>query len=194
MTTLILASASPRRRELLTQIGVAFEAFAPELAEEHLAGEAPQSYVRRLALEKARAGFEQGGASRPALGSDTAVICDDEILGKPRDEADAVRMLMLLSGRRHQVLTGVAVVDTERTEARVVTTEVEFRVLDEAQCRRYWASGEPRDKAGAYAIQGLGAVFVTAISGSYSAVVGLPLAETAQLLTQFNVPLWQSAG
>ncbi|UTW14013.1 Maf family protein [Marinobacterium rhizophilum] len=193
MTTLILASASPRRRELLTQIGVAFEVCAPGLSEQHRAGETPQCYVRRLALEKARAGFEQGGACCPALGSDTAVICDDEILGKPRDEADAVRMLMLLSGRRHQVLTGVALVDAERSETRVVTTEVEFRVLSEAQCRRYWASGEPRDKAGAYAIQGLGAVFVTAISGSYSSVVGLPLAETAQLLAQFGVPLWYGA-
>ncbi|WP_020683093.1 Maf family protein [Marinobacterium rhizophilum] len=193
MTTLILASASPRRRELLTQIGVAFEACAPDLPEQRLPGEAAQSYVRRLALEKARAGFEQGAARYPALGSDTAVIYGDEILGKPRDEDDAIRMLMLLSGRRHQVMTGVAVVDAQRAEARVVTTEVEFRVLDEALCRRYWASGEPVDKAGAYAIQGLGAVFVTSISGSYSSVVGLPLAETAQLLTQFGVPLWYSA-
>ncbi|MCP8687889.1 Maf family protein [Marinobacterium sedimentorum] len=193
MTSLILASASPRRSELLTQIGVAFEVCAPHLPEQLLPGEAPQSYVRRLALEKAQAGFEQGGARCPALGSDTAVVCGDEILGKPGDEEDAVRMLLLLSGRRHQVMTGVALVDEHRAEARVVTTEVEFRVLDEAQCRRYWASGEPLDKAGAYAIQGLGAVFVTAINGSYSSVVGLPLAETAQLLTQFGVPLWYSA-
>lgn len=193
MTSLILASASPRRSELLTQIGVAFEVCAPHLPEQLLPGEAPQNYVRRLALEKAQAGFELGGAKCPALGSDTAVVCGDEILGKPCDQDDAVRMLLLLSGRRHQVMTGVALVDGHRAEARVVTTEVEFRVLDEAQCRRYWASGEPRDKAGAYAIQGLGAVFVTAINGSYSSVVGLPLAETAQLLTQFGVPLWYSA-
>jgi septum formation protein len=190
MKPLILASASPRRCALLTQIGVSFECCAQDLPEHRLPGEAAQTYVRRLALEKARAGFVGGGSVRPALGADTAVVCDDDILGKPRDEDDAVRMLMLLSGRRHQVMTGVALVDAQRAESRVVTTEVEFRPLTDAMCRRYWASGEPGDKAGAYAIQGLGAVFVLTMTGSYSSVVGLPLAETAHLLEQFAVPLW----
>ena len=190
MKSLILASASSRRCELLTQIGVSFECCAQDLPEHRLPGEAAQTYVRRLALEKARAGFVGGGSLRPALGADTAVVCGDDILGKPADEDDAVRMLMLLSGRRHQVMTGVALVDAQRAESRVVTTEVEFRPLTDAMCRRYWASGEPRDKAGAYAIQGLGAVFVLTMTGSYSSVVGLPLAETAHLLEQFAVPLW----
>ncbi len=193
MSTLILASASPRRRELLTQIGVRFECCAPDLPEHRLPGETAETYVRRLALEKALAGFKRAGARRATLGADTAVVYADHILGKPCDEADALRMLMLLSGRRHRVMTAVALVDAQRSESRVVTTEVEFQVLDESMCRRYWASGEPRDKAGAYAIQGLGAIFVTKISGSYSSVVGLPLAETAALLVQFGVPLWHES-
>lgn len=192
MIDLILASASPRRRELLTQIGVRFDSRPVDLPEVALEGETPEQFVRRLALDKARAGFERSGAELPALGADTAVVLADHILGKPADEADALRMLMLLSGRRHQVLTGIALVDHRRSESRVVTTDVEFRLLTEAECRRYWASGEPRDKAGAYGIQGLGAVFVSRIEGSYSAVVGLPLAETAELLAQFEVPIWQN--
>ncbi|NVK41480.1 MAG: septum formation inhibitor Maf [Oceanospirillaceae bacterium] len=190
MTDLILASASPRRRELLSQIGVSFETLPVDIPEVPQPGEAPEVFVRRLALEKARAGFAQSDASCPVLGSDTAVVVDGRILGKPTDEADAVAMLLSLGNRTHQVLTGVALVDAGRSESCVVTTEVEFTPLSEAQCRRYWASGEPRDKAGAYGIQGLGAVFVSRIAGSYSAVVGLPLAETAQLLERFGVPLW----
>ena len=113
------------------------------------------------------------------------------ILGKPVDEDDAVRMLLRLSGRKHQVLTAVAVVNSEQTLYSVVTTEVSFKPLTEAECRRYWHTGEPADKAGAYGIQGLGAVFVAQISGSYSAVVGLPLLETAELLRQVGVDVWQ---
>ncbi len=190
MTDLILASASPRRRELLTQIGVDFVTRPVDLPEILQPGEAPDAFVRRLALEKARAGYAAGDGRCPALGSDTAVVVDEYILGKPVDEAEAVAMLLSLSGRRHRVLTGVALVEASRIESRVVTTVVEFARLSEAQCRRYWASGEPRDKAGAYGIQGLGAVFVTRIEGSYSAVVGLPLAETAELLEGFGVPIW----
>ncbi|GGO82822.1 Maf-like protein [Marinobacterium nitratireducens] len=190
MTDLILASASPRRRELLAQIGVDFETLPLDIPEVVAPGEAAEDFVRRLALEKARAGFDASAGDCPALGSDTAVVVDGRILGKPANEAEAVAMLLSLSGRWHRVLTGVALVDGGRSDSRVVATEVEFARLSEAQCRRYWASGEPRDKAGAYGIQGLGAVFVTRIEGSYSAVVGLPLAETADLLEGFGVPIW----
>lgn len=193
MADLILASASPRRRELLQQIGVRILTCPVDLEERLLPGEAPQAFVERLAREKAEAGFRQAGGRLPALGSDTAVVLGERVMGKPRDERDAVEMLMSLSGRTHQVMTGVAVADGRRTLARVVSTEVRFNTLSEAQCRRYWATGEPCDKAGGYGIQGLGAVFVAAINGSYSAVVGLPLAETAALLAEFEVPIWQPA-
>lgn len=191
MAELILASASPRRLELLTQIGVPCRVAAVDLCEDPLPGERAQNYVERLAREKALAGYQRGGAERPALGSDTAVILDGEILGKPRDEADAIATLMRLSGRVHQVMTGVAVADGQRCLSRVVVTEVEFIPFDEATARAYWASGEPADKAGSYGIQGRGAVLVARISGSYSAVVGLPLAETAMLLKEFDIQVWQ---
>lgn len=191
MTDLILASASPRRSELLAQIGVRFETRPVDIPEIVQPGESAEAFVRRLALEKARAGVAVTEGRCPALGSDTAVVIDGRILGKPVNEDDAVAMLLALSGRRHQVLTGVALADGERSATKVVTTEVEFAILDEGQCRRYWATGEPRDKAGAYGIQGFGAVFVNRIEGSYSSVVGLPLAETARLLSRFGIPVWQ---
>jgi septum formation protein len=191
MSDLILASASPRRRELLEQIGVPHRVVPVHLDESVHPGELPLDYVERLAREKAQAGFVAAGAVAPALGSDTAVILDGEILGKPRDEEDAVRTLLRLSGRRHQVMTGVAVADGEQCLADVVITEVSFVAFDEATARAYWASGEPCDKAGSYGIQGLGGVLVEAISGSYSAVVGLPLAQTAALLQRFGIEVWQ---
>lgn len=196
MNTLILASASPRRRELLQQIGVPCEVMPVDLCEDVRADEAPHDYVERLAREKAQAGFqralEAGQAESVAvLGSDTSVILDGEILGKPRDAADAVAMLLRLSGRTHEVMTGVAVADAQRCLSQVVTTTVTFVAFDEACAQAYWTSGEPADKAGAYGIQGLGAVLVAGIDGSYSAVVGLPLAETAMLLKEFDIPVWQ---
>lgn len=191
MAQLILASASPRRKELLGQIGIDLIVQPVDLDETPRNGESPLDYVARLALEKAQAGFRAGGADLPALGSDTAVILDGEILGKPLDEEDAVRTLLRLSGRRHQVMTGVAVAKGEHCRVEVVTTEVTFAPITERLARTYWATGEPADKAGSYGIQGLGAVFVESINGSYSAVVGLPLAQTAAILKEFNIEIWQ---
>lgn len=194
MNPIYLASGSPRRRELLTQIGVPFVALSAAIDETPQPDEAPADYVARLALGKARAGF----ASLPAdgrhgvvLGADTAVIIDGRILGKPLDQADALAMLMSLSGREHQVLTAVALFDGARSEVVNVSAQVRFRLIEPAEAQAYWASGEPVDKAGGYAIQGLGAVFVAGLQGSYSAVVGLPLCETAALLGRFGVPCWQ---
>lgn len=191
MAQLILASASPRRRELLGQIGIDLIIQPVDLDETPRAAEAPRDYVARLALEKAQAGYRAAGVDLPALGSDTAVILDDEILGKPLNEEDAVRTLLRLSGRRHQVMTGVAVAQGEHCQVQVVTTEVTFTPITEHLARTYWATGEPADKAGSYGIQGLGAVFVESINGSYSAVVGLPLAQTAAILKEFNIEIWQ---
>jgi septum formation protein len=194
MNPIYLASGSPRRRELLAQIGVPFVSLSAAIDETPQPDEAPADYVARLALGKARAGF----ASLPAdgrhgvvLGADTAVIIDGRILGKPLDQADALAMLTSLSGREHQVLTAVALFDGGRSEVVNVSARVRFRLIEPAEAQAYWASGEPVDKAGGYAIQGLGAVFVADLQGSYSAVVGLPLCETAALLGRFGVPCWQ---
>lgn len=189
----VLASASPRRAELLRQIGADFLPRAVDLDETPLPAERPEDYVLRLALAKALAAYSQDGAL-PVLGADTTVVVDGNILGKPRDEDDAVVMLMALSGRHHQVFTGVAMVDGVRLETRLSVTDIVFAPLSEAQCRSYWRTGEPADKAGAYAIQGLGAVFVTRMSGSYSGVVGLPLLETGELLDLFGIAYWKRIG
>jgi len=194
MHPLYLASGSPRRRELLTQIGVAFTPLSASIDETPLPGESPLAYVERLALGKALAGLALLDAADPApvvLGADTAVVLDDRILGKPVDEADALAMLAALSGREHQVLTAIALVSGQRREVRSVSSRVRFRPISAQQARAYWASGEPRDKAGSYAIQGLAAIFVESLAGSYSAVVGLPLCETADLLGHFGIPCWQ---
>lgn len=195
MTTLYLASASPRRRELLAQIGVSFVTRVQSIDETPLPAEAPAAYVERLALAKAQAVFTTLDDRHDAvvLGSDTAVVLDGRILGKPVDREDALATLAALSGREHQVLTAVALVSDSRAEARVVTSTVRFKPLDRTQLEAYWATGEPRDKAGSYGIQGLAAVFVSQMQGSYSAVVGLPLCETAELLAQFAIPCWQQA-
>lgn len=196
MPQLLLASGSPRRRELLTQIGVPFTTLGTDIDETPLKDETPAAYVERLARGKADAGLLQL-ANDPAyptacvLGADTAVVLDGRILGKPADEAEALAMLAALSNREHDVLTAVAVVDEQHCETRVVSSRVRFRPISEPEARAYWASGEPCDKAGSYGIQGLGAVFVENLSGSYSAVVGLPLCETAEMLQRFGIPCWQ---
>ena len=193
MPTLYLASASPRRRELLTQIGVPFHVLASAVDESVLPGEAAESYVERLALAKARAGLAllDGAADACVLGADTSVVLDGQILGKPADRAEALQMLRALSAREHQVLTAVALVSASQAASRVVSSCVRFCAISEAQMHAYWETGEPCDKAGGYAIQGLAAIFVQEVRGSYSAVVGLPLCETAQLLAAAHIPCWQ---
>ncbi|MGE8481156.1 nucleoside triphosphate pyrophosphatase [Pseudomonas sp. FP1740] len=194
MKQLYLASGSPRRRELLTQIGVPFTAISADIDETPFPEESPSAYVERLARGKAEVGRGAivSDADFCVLGADTAVVLDGKILGKPVDEAEAYAMLMLLSGCEHEVLTAIAVHDGERCESLVVRSLVRFRTIGRDEAAAYWASGEPRDKAGGYGIQGLGAVFVAGLNGSYSAVVGLPLCETAELLGHFGIPCWQT--
>ncbi|WP_109511402.1 Maf family protein [Pseudomonas ovata] len=193
MSFLYLASGSPRRRELLAQIGVPFSVLSAQIDETPLAAETPEAYVERLARSKARAGLAllPGTQQACVLGADTAVVLDGRILGKPVDREDALTMLAALSGREHEVLTAVAVLDRQRCESRVVASRVRFRAIQAHEASTYWASGEPLDKAGSYAIQGLAAIFVAGLHGSYSAVVGLPLCETADLLGHFGIPCWQ---
>jgi septum formation protein len=196
---LYLASASPRRRELLAQIGLRVEVVSQFVPEQWLEGESPEDYVQRLALEKAQAGLAtlRKDRQRPVMGADTAVVLDDPaqgpiILGKPADEADALAMLAQLSGRSHRVLSALAVVGKDnlgqdRVAVSVNQSVVRFRVINEAERRAYWRTGEPADKAGAYGIQGMGALFVERLEGSYSGVMGLPLFETGELLRQFGI-------
>jgi septum formation protein len=188
-----LASNSPRRRELLAQVGVRFRVLALSLDERLLPGEGVGEYVRRVALDKARAGRDlvsgrSGLQALPVLAADTVVVVGERVLGKPCNEDDALAMLRLLSGRSHRVLSAVALVDTEETIA-LSESEVRFRGISDAEARAYWATGEPADKAGGYAIQGLGALFVEHLRGSYSGVMGLPLFETAALLESAGVRL-----
>lgn len=187
---MILASSSPRRRELLQQIGVRFSTAVADIDETPVAGEMPAVYVARLALEKARK-VAEAHPQMVVLGSDTTVVCDGQILGKPENDADACRILRSLSGRAHQVMTAVALVKDNQHKVHTVVTEVDFCPLSDEQIQAYVATGEPADKAGAYGIQGKGAVLVAAIHGSYSNVVGLPLTETAGLLREFGVPIWE---
>jgi len=193
MAALYLASGSPRRRELLTQIGVAFQTLNAPIDETVLPAESAAAYVQRLALAKAAAGLAtlENSADAVVLGADTAVVLDGQILGKPVDQADALAMLQLLSGREHQVLTAVALSDGQRSQVCLVSSDVRFRPISAAEATTYWLSGEPHDKAGGYAIQGLAAVFISGMRGSYSAVVALPLCETAALLAEFGIPCWQ---
>lgn len=180
-----LASQSPRRRELLDQIGVRFETLSVDVPEELLDDEAPEVYVLRLALEKARAGraLLAQDDPHPVLGSDTSVVFNGRVLGKPSDEEDAVATLIELAGERHQVMTGVALVGADGEEqTRLSVSTVQFRAITLDEARAYWQSGEPADKAGGYAVQGRGAIFVERLEGSYSGVMGLPLFETAELL------------
>lgn len=196
MSSLYLASASPRRRELLQQIGVPFSLLAVSVDETPLPDEAAEDYVRRVALDKARAGLAVlPDANACVLAADTSVVLEQRILGKPADRAEGLAMLAALSGRSHRVLTAIVLANRGACEVRLVDSEVEFRSIDATEAQAYWDSGEPQDKAGGYAIQGWGAVFVSQLRGSYSAVVGLPLCETAQLLDRFGLPRWsKSAG
>ncbi|ALB65294.1 Maf family protein [Cronobacter dublinensis] len=186
MTDLYLASGSPRRQELLGMLGVSFERLVPGVEEQRAEKEAPQDYVTRLARDKARAGVALAARDLPVLGADTIVVLDGDVLEKPRDAAHAAEMLRRLSGQTHQVMTAVALADSLRVRERLVITRVTFRALTAQDIAAYVESGEPMDKAGAYGIQGLGGCFVRSIEGSYHAVVGLPLVETWELLSEFN--------
>ena len=184
-----LASASPRRRQLLDLIGVAHVVTPGDIDETPHRAESPDHYVLRLAREKALAVWERH-RDLPVLAADTTVVVDGEILGKPESEADAHYMLGKLSGREHVVHTGVALRSCDQQLAAHSATQVRFAPLTRDEIHAYWESGEPRGKAGAYAIQGLGAVFVTGISGTYTGVMGLPLFETAHLLRQAGISVW----
>lgn len=186
MTTAVyLASASPRRKELLTQLGIEFLQFSVDADESQYKDENPHNYVERLARLKACSGVELGYTDRPVLGSDTIVVIDNESLGKPRDKADFINTFKRLSGNTHQVLTAIAFATKDKVLSCVVSTDVTFKTLNDDELNDYWLSGEPQDKAGGYGIQGLGGRFVTHIAGSYFSVVGLPLYETEQLLQAF---------
>ena len=183
-----LASASPRRQELLTQIGVRFELLKLAVPELPAAGEMPRDFVQRMALEKARAGKQllSPDDPHPVLGADTEVVIDGCILGKPVDKDDALAILTRLSGRKHQVMSAVAVV-ADYEAIRTNISQVTFDKLSLDQINAYWNSGECQDKAGAYAIQGRAAAFILDLQGSYSGVMGLPLYETATLLNEFGI-------
>jgi septum formation protein len=200
--SIYLASRSPRRRDLLKQIGVPFELLllredlkrGADVDETPLLDESPGVYVLRMAGAKANTAVRQiafrGLPQKPVLAADTTVVFDDRIIGKPVNAADATRILRALSGREHQVLTAVALALREQVETQISVSSVWFHELSDADIRRYVASGEPLDKAGAYAIQGRAGAFVTRIAGSYSGIMGLPLAETAELLKRFDIPLY----
>jgi septum formation protein len=208
---LVLASASPRRRELLAQLGLRCRVLVPDLDERPREGESPSDYVLRLAQDKAEAGARlaadiEDARALPVVAADTAVVIDGQPLGKPSDADAAIAMLTMLSGREHQVLTGVAVVrafaqapenhvdthedcPTGSSATALSASRVRFRAISPGEAAAYWATGEPADKAGGYGIQGLGALFVEEIHGSFSGVVGLPLFETARLLERFGLEL-----
>ena len=197
-----LASRSPRRRDLLKQIGVPFELLllredlrrGADVDETPLPDESPGVYVLRVAGAKATTAVRQiayrGLPQKPVLAADTTVVFDDRIIGKPQNAQDAARMLRTLSGREHHVLTAVALALRDRVETQISVSSVWFQELSDADIHRYVATGEPLDKAGAYAIQGRAGAFVARIAGSYSGIMGLPLVETAELLNRFDIPLW----
>jgi septum formation protein len=199
-----LASGSPRRRELLQQIGVSFRVVGTAVEEAVRPGEAPPAYVARLAAAKADAGWAKANAGQttrsrdptdaPVLAADTAVVLDGKVLGKPAHRQDAEGMLRQLSGRTHEVLTAIALRTTGGLESRISRSEVTFRSIADVEVQDYWETGEPGDKAGAYAIQGRAAVFIADLRGSYSGVMGLPLFETAELLDRAGVLRWQGRG
>jgi len=188
---LYLASASPRRRELLRQLGLEFKAMPSNIDEERRAGESPAEYVTRVARDKARfvAGLVKARdlPGHPVLGADTEVVLDGEIIGKPRDRQHGLEMLRRLAGRTHEVLSAVCLIDRGREHAALSASRVSFVSMTETEIARYWESGEPVDKAGAYAIQGKAAAFIARLEGSYSGVMGLPLHELAVLLKKIGV-------
>ncbi len=180
-----LASGSPRRAELLTQIGVNFSVLSVDVDETRLVNESPIEYVQRVAIAKAQAGWDSLRENKkPVLGADTSVVLGDIVLGKPADENVARMMLKHISGRTHEVMTAVALVTAQGVDCELCTSEVTFRALSDTDIDWYVATGEGIDKAGSYAVQGLGALFISELKGSYSAVMGLPLLETGQLLNQ----------
>ncbi len=187
---IILASASPRRRELLDQIGVRYKVLPVDVDESPFPGELPEAYVRRIAAEKSAACLARcGKPDLPVLAADTAVVLGNRIMGKPRDREDALAMLRKLSGKTHRVYSAVSIRGRRHAQALNIT-EVTFRDMTEQEILAYWQSGEPLDKAGGYAIQGLGSVFVKSIRGSFSGVMGLPLFETAELLSQQGIEIF----
>ena len=192
---LILASASPRRMEILDQLGIPYLARPQDIDESRQDSEDPSDYVCRLARVKAEAALAEAGEENTAsLGSDTTVVCGDEIFEKPADEEDAVRILSALSGKTHQVLTAVALATSEQTQVLLSESNVTFRPLSKNEIRAYWSSGEPSDKAGGYGIQGLGAVLVEKMEGSYSGIMGLPVRETVTLLEKTGLTIERILG
>jgi septum formation protein len=189
----ILASASPRRQELLRQIGVSFQTVEPDVDETPGYNESADAFVLRLALEKARVGLrmvrERDLNGAPVLGADTCIVFDGEILGKPDDREHGIAMLTRLAGRSHEVLTGVALVDDGREQQVISRSRVTFAHLSPDEIAAYWDTGEPVDKAGAYAVQGRAATFIERIEGSYSGIVGLPLFEVAHMLKNLGMQL-----
>ena len=186
-----LASVSPRRHELLAQIGVPHTVVAADIDESVRTGEAPRDYVLRMARQKALTVRERG-ATLPVLAADTTVVLDNTIFGKPRDRDEGLAMLGRLSGRTHEVLTAVVLANSRDVTLRLSVSTVRLRGLTSEECAAYWETGEPRDKAGGYAIQGAAAVFIESLSGSYSGVMGLPLFETGELLRAAGVPYWEN--
>jgi len=185
-----LASNSPRRQELLYQMGVSFTVVPQFIEEEHKLNESPEDFVTRLALEKAGDGLQrQSNQQIPVLGSDTAVVLDGQILGKPEFREQAIEMLLSLSDCTHQVMTAVALKNEQKTEVTISISQVSFAKLSKEMCENYWQTGEPADKAGSYGIQGKGALFISRLSGSYSGVMGLPIYETSKLLNRFGIKL-----
>lgn len=187
---LILASASPRRVELLTLLGLSFAQRPADIDESYRAPETPIEYVERMALEKANAIAANADAEAVVVGADTTVLVDAQILGKPQDAAEGLAMLQLLSGRSHRVLTGLCVLRGQQQQLQCIETEVWFRPISTEEARRYWATGEPADKAGGYGIQGIGSIFVERIAGSYSGVMGLPLAALEAQLRAVGFDIW----
>lgn len=192
---IFLASASPRRSALLTQLGVQHQVRPVDIDEQTLLGETPPQYVRRLAIAKAEVLWSrlEDAERQPVLGSDTTVALGNDILGKPKDQADGLQMLQRLSAHTHQVYTAVALRHASGCESRISVSDVTFRALSRAEMAGYWRTGEPADKAGGYAIQGLAALFIERIAGSYSGIVGLPLYETGELLHMIGHTLLDGA-
>jgi len=197
MKKLVLASQSPRRQALLNQLGYQFSIVVADIDETAHFNESAEDYVLRLALQKSQAIYDQLPATKQVdtivLGADTCVVCEGKILGKPADEEQCIATLGQLSGQTHQVLTSIVAVSADLVLKKLVSTQVSFKPLATVEIQRYWQTGEPCDKAGSYAIQGIGGQFVTNINGSYSAVVGLPLYETSQMLTKLGLPTTMSS-
>ncbi len=186
---ILLASSSPRRVNLLEQMGLTFDVMSPDVDESLMPDEAPHAYVERLSRSKAAAGLAHG-SNQVVIAADTIVTLDDAILGKPSGPDDGKQMLLALAGRAHRVLTGLTVATQQEAKSQVVASNVWFRAISEQEAAAYWQTGEPSDKAGSYGLQGIGSIFVQRVEGSPSAVIGLPVEETETLLTYFGVDTW----